>query len=414
MNNILSIEHRDLTDALMTIPSESLNKLREELVRVSLLRGGAYMTHDHVIRLPLDHDILLAAKQMAERYYTSNLKYIILIGIGGQNLGVKAIYDALRGSLAEVRVKEEILISLSSKSGGTTETIANFELLRAFLNKHIDGIDQRIVVTTDAESPLHKVATKMGYGILLMPQMVGGRFSVFSHAGIFPLLLAGIDVISLLDGARGVLDAERESSNSNQTAKFAAESIFREMTVGHCNILNIFHFHPELESLGKWERQLIAESLGKKNDISGREIRSGITPIVSIGSTDLHSMAQLYFGGPKDKMTIIVRANRTTTERIPSDGVLHDVAPALSMRSPVELNDAIYQGVVRAYHKNKLPVVLVTLPSVSAVAIGAYMEWRMLVVIYLATLLHVDPYNQPNVEDYKEETRVILGHLGKK
>ena len=313
-----------------------------------------------------------------------------------------------------MRVKEEILISLSSKSGGTTETIANFELLRAFLNKHIDGIDQRIVVTTDAESPLHKVATKMGYGILLMPQMVGGRFSVFSHAGIFPLLLAGIDVISLLDGARGVLDAERESSNSNQTAKFAAESIFREMTVGHCNILNIFHFHPELESLGKWERQLIAESLGKKNDISGREIRSGITPIVSIGSTDLHSMAQLYFGGPKDKMTIIVRANRTTTERIPSDGVLHDVAPALSMRSPVELNDAIYQGVVRAYHKNKLPVVLVTLPSVSAVAIGAYMEWRMLVVIYLATLLHVDPYNQPNVEDYKEETRVILGHLGKK
>src|SRR3990167_5177799 len=206
MNNILSIEHRDLTDALMTIPSESLNKLREELVRVSLLRGGAYMTHDHVIRLPLDHDILLAAKQMAERYYTSNLKYIILIGIGGQNLGVKAIYDALRGSLdmasrhspkiifldaidpemfhelreilhAEVRVKEEILISLSSKSGGTTETIANFELLRAFLNKHIDGIDQRIVVTTDAESPLHKAATKMGYGILLMPQMVGGRFS---------------------------------------------------------------------------------------------------------------------------------------------------------------------------------------------------------------------------------------------
>lgn len=440
MPSPLTVQYSDLSSEVMAIPPEWIDLLREELMSVGSMRSGEYVSHDHVIRLPLDPHILVEAKQMAEKYYSSNLKFIILVGIGGQNLGVQAVYDALRGPLdlatnktpkiifldtisaikfreleeiilADVHSCEEILISLSSKSGGTTETISNFEFLVSFLTKHIDGIENRIVVTTDRDSALHGLAEKKGYGILEMPKMVGGRFSVQSQSGIFPLLLAGIDVVSFREGASAVMSEEFTSHDSRQSAKYAAEAIFREMSLGNCNILNIFHFNPELESLGKWERQLIAESLGKQHDISGMEVHAGITPIVSIGSTDLHSMAQLYFGGPRDKFTMMVKASTSTTVKIPRERVFQGLNTGLSGRSSNEIMDAIYQGVLLAYHKYNLPVVEVSLPSVSAFSIGAYMQWRILVVIYLGKLLRVNPYDQPNVEYYKEETRKILDGL---
>jgi len=415
----------------------SLLKLHDEMKVIAQSRSGAYDTPLHSIRLPHDPHILIDAKQCAERYYSSRLKYIVVVGIGGSNLGTQAVYDALRGKLDfvtrnqpkiifldtvstnylhdlldllthEVKSREEILINVISKSGSTTESIANFEFLMASLMKNISGVEERVVVTTNYGSPLWISAQERGYGQLAIPESVGGRYSVFTHVGIFPLLLAGIDVVELLKGAQYMLEKNFGSNTDEHFARHNAEVIYGEMKRG-VSILNIFHFNPELESLGKWERQLTAESLGKESDRSGREIHAGITPIVSIGSTDLHSMAQLYFGGPKDKFTMLIKSPEPSTRHIPNAMLLADAHSGIKGSSPHSIMNAIYGGVVGAYQKLELPFAEVCLPSISAFSLGMYLEWRMLSVIYLAELMHVNPFDQPAVEHYKDKTRALLG-----
>lgn len=247
----------------------------------------------------------------------------------------------------------------------------------------------------------------MEYGLLAVPKLVGGRFSVFSPVGLFPLLLVGIDVVGLQNGAKEILARCFSSNPDNHIARHAAEILFGEIQKG-ISILNLFHFQPEFESLGKWERQLIAESLGKAHDLSGTLIHTGITPIVSIGSADLHSMAQLYFGGPRDKFTMLIKAEHISSKRVPDKLQLKGLVSGISQKSPNDIANAIYDGVVSAYQTHQLPLLEVSLPAISPFVLGAYMEWRMLTTIYLGTLLHVNPYDQPNVEDYKSGTRRTL------
>lgn len=439
MNNLLSCHYHNTSPLRTSHEGGASEELLTEFRRSAALRSGEYASHNEVIRLPLDPNILGDAKKVAERFYTSQLKFIIVIGIGGSNLGTRAIYDALRGPFdllsdkapkllfldttsarmihdleevlgGDVHHKEELVINLVSKSGTTTESIANFELLMRHLMQRIDGIEERVVCTTDAFSALWKIAEQKKYGLLEIPKVVGGRFSVFSSVGLFPLLLAGVDVVALRDGAKDMLAQCLSDDPNMHHARRSAEILHAEMQRGIA-ILNIFHFAPELESLGKWERQLIAESLGKEKDLSGKVVHAGITPIVSIGSTDLHSMAQLYFGGPKDKFTMLVHAGSASSRRVPEQGLLDGLVSGIAGKSPSTIMSAIFDGVVCGYQKNALPFAEVRLPTISPYVLGAYLEWRMLAVIHLAALMHVDPFDQPNVEDYKEGTRRILGSL---
>lgn len=408
----------------------------EELLRISRMRTGAYETHEHVIRLPLDGSMISETKHMAERYYSSTLRYVVVVGIGGSNLGAKAVYDALRGSLdlaspiepkilfldtvsthllhsiaellhANVTHADQVLINLVSKSGSTTESIANFELLMHTMRERIPDIHTRVVVTSDQGSPLWELGKAHGYGLLAIPKMVGGRYSVFSTVGLFPLMLAGIDVVELCEGAKSILESLEPNAPMGNRSKRAAEELFGYHRSG-CSLLNLFFFNPELESLGKWERQLVGESLGKEKDKSGKQVHAGITPIVSIGSTDLHSMAQLYFGGPRDKYTMLVRAHEVTSRKIGTEPILPGLIKHLESKSPADIMEAIYSGVMDAYTSNELPFVEVRMSRLSAYTLGMYLEWRILTTIYLAHLMHVDPFDQPNVEDYKKGTRERL------
>jgi glucose-6-phosphate isomerase len=436
MNSPLSLVYSNVSRA-RTAPSDtSILTLHDELRGIAMERSGGYSKPNDVIRLPLDPHMLVEVKRAAEAFYTSQLKYVLVIGIGGSNLGARAVYEALRGSLDhltsrvpkmlfldtisatlihdmeeifrnDIVTKEEIVINLISKSGTTTESVMNFELIVSALSKHVSGIEERIICTTDQDSPMWKIAEKKSYGLLAIPKLVGGRFSVFSPVGLFPLLIAGIDVVGFQNGGRDMLARSFSLNPDNDLPRHAAEMLFGEIQKG-ISMLNIFHFHPELESLGKWERQLIAESLGKEHDLSGKIIHSGITPIVSIGSTDLHSMAQLYFGGPRDKFTTLIKSDHVSSRRVGNEPRLAALSESVVGRGPNDVMNAIYGGVVSAYKKHQLPLLEVTLPAVSPFTIGAYMEWRMLTTIYLARLMYVNPFDQPNVEDYKKETRRLL------
>lgn len=415
-----------------TIP-EGARRLDAEIKAIAAGKTGAYVSPVHGLRLPNDPSVMLEVRHHAERYFSTQLRYVIVVGIGGSNLGTQAVYDALRtgdyvASLGhpkiifadtisatflreiaemletEISFPEEVLVNLISKSGGTTESIANFELIYAMLSRRFPSIFSRIVVTTDQGSKLWHAAEKMGMGLLPIPKEVGGRFSVFSAVGLFPLTLVGVDTKQLLLGASDTLLSCTQNENH---ALRLAESIYLAHK-GGATILNFFFFNPELESLGKWARQLYAESLGKEKDKSGRVIHAGITPIVSIGSTDLHSMAQLYFGGPRDKMTLFVHVAERSNFRIPEKGLFVDLVPALKNRSPDIIMKAIYDGTVAAYNTHKFPFGEILLPAISPYALGMFLELHMMTVMYLGEMLHVNTFDQPNVEDYKKVTKQIL------
>ncbi len=426
----LHIHHKHIPKG--TVP-EGAKRLAEEIKAIAAQKTGAYKTPEHSLRLPLDPSIMLEVRHHAERYFSTQLRYVVVVGIGGSNLGTQAIYDALRTGdyvaalghpkiifadtlsttflrdtaeifQTEISYPEEILINLISKSGSTTESIANFELIYAMLVRRFPSIISRIVVTTDHGSKLWIAAEKKGMGLLPIPKEVGGRFSVFSAVGLFPLTVSGIDTMQLIEGARDVLVSSTQKDNP---ALRLAESIYLAHRSG-ASILNFFFFNPVLESLGKWARQLYAESLGKEQDRGGRVIRAGITPIVSIGSTDLHSMAQLYFGGPRDKMTLFLHITERSTLRIPEKGLFTDLAPALKNKSPDAIMKAIYDGTIAAYDTHKFPYGEILLPAISPYALGMFLELHMMTVMYLGEMLHVNTFDQPNVEDYKKVTKHLL------
>jgi len=421
------------------LPVEIHDNLRayvSELSEVVEEKSDDYSTPPHALQLPADAHIMEEVAIAAKRYSSPHLKYVLVIGIGGSYLGTKAVYDALVGGeyggsaqrtkllfletfspqalenvnrilATEVHSSNELLINLISKSGTTTEPIANFQLLYGDLSKRFSDIATRVVCTTDVGSALWIEGARLGFGLLSVPTHVGGRYSVFSSVGLFPLLLAGVDVDGFREGGKDMLQAVLSLDEKKNYAVRSAQEMFSALSLG-CSMFNIFHFNPELESLGKWERQLIAESIGKEKDLSGKVVYAGITPIVSIGSSDLHSMVQLYLGGPRDKFTMFVRAEVPTDPRIDPRGVCGTLVEGTTGKTSSEIMEAILSGVMHAYEKHHLPFSEARLPEISNYSIGLYMEWRMATVIYLAKLMNVNAFDQPNVEDYKKKTRELL------
>lgn len=400
--------------------------------------GIKYEESESSINLPFDVELHGKVSEVVERVCTDNLKYIIVIGIGGSNLGTRAIYESLRGQLDSFLVdklpkiifldtvnptffeevcniinkniisSDEILLNVISKSGATTETIVNFETIYSFLSKKFKDIKNRIVVTTDIGSMLYKEAQKNNIEILGIPKIVGGRYSVFSSVGLFPLALAGFDVAGVLAGAKSMRNRCIEKDISKNPAMVSAILVYLHSKRG-VSIHNSFFFNPEFEQVGKWYRQLMGESIGKKFNVNNDEVNIGVTPIVSIGSTDLHSMAQLYFGGPKDKFTTFIYAQKKDTDvSAPKETFFNNLVAGIEEKKFSKILDAILGGVKESYRKNKLPFVEVQIPEVNEHALGQFLQFKMIEMMYLGRLFGVDAFNQPDVEDYKKETRKIL------
>ncbi|MEK7151985.1 MAG: hypothetical protein AAB773_00980, partial [Patescibacteria group bacterium] len=368
---------------------------------------------------------------------TTSLKYILVIGIGGSNLGTKAVYDALYGRFdilepsrmpkmifldttdpgillhlesffdKEITSEEEIVINVISKSGDTTETIVNAELVLGMLRKKFPGILDRLVVTTDFGSLLWKIAEAEDITRLSIPEKVGGRYSVLSAVGLFPLAKVGINVTALLDGARKMREKCLSLDIRENPAMVSAAVLFTNYHSGK-TINDNFIFHSELESLGKWYRQLLGESIGKEHDRDGNVVRVGITPTVSIGSTDLHSVGQLYLGGPEDKITTFIFAEFSKRGTVVTPEVFAGVLGGISGKKPADVADAILKGVKIAYEKKGLPFMEALLPDITPASLGAFMQFKMMEMMYLGQLFNVNPFDQPNVELYKIETKNIL------
>jgi glucose-6-phosphate isomerase len=402
----------------------------------SVVVSGEYQEYESSILLPADKQLLEQTQALANEKAGERLKYHIVVGIGGSNLGTKAIYDALCGSYDQLEpgryprllfaettdpewlVKatsligtlgspEEVLVSVISKSGGTTETLANFEIIMNALAAKFGDSTDRAVAITDEGSALWEQAGAKGISRLAIPKPVGGRFSVFTHVGLFPLATVGIDIAALQEGGAAMRDACL-SEDGEQQAAISAALLAYFRTQGK-TINDNFFFHPELESLGKWYRQLMGESIGKAQSLSGETIHTGITPTVSLGSTDLHSVGQLYLGGPRDKFTSFVYTEQTADVSVPNERVFPELVPAITNKSAQSILEAILGGVKIAYQKAGLPYMEIVLERIDERSIGAFLQFKMIEMMYLGHLLNVNTFDQPSVEDYKVETKKILG-----
>lgn len=407
--------------------AKQLEPYRKHLVEVQKKCGFDHL--ESSINLPYSKHIDQILTK-AKGYQTKSLQIVVVIGIGGSNLGTQAIYEALPKKQVELlfldtvssshflnilekltktlKNKKQFLIISISKSGGTAETIANTEVLLSSLKKPYGDVRDRLVIITDEGSEFHDEAIKQKIDSLSIPKMVGGRFSVFSAVGLFPLAVAGYDVRALCRGAKSAIEDGTSSNATKNIAMSLAITTHVQQKNGY-NIHNTFFFAPELECLGKWERQLIGESLGKEFDRDGKRVNTGITPLVSIGSTDLHSMAQLYFGGPRDKFTTIVSLKDGHRHFVPKQQHFPTLVENLAGKTLATLMEAIVHGVVAAYQKSKLPFVECVFEKLDEVSLGAFFQMRMLQIMYLADLMNVNAFDQPNVEAYKVETKKRLG-----
>ncbi len=365
---------------------------------------------------------------------------LIVIGIGGSNLGTAAIVQALLGTMynelqpdcriyfadtvdddyiydlillveQELEKNNTVLINIISKSGSTTETVANGALFIELLKKACPkNYQEYIVVTTDKDSSLWQIGKENNFTCLEIPLGVGGRYSVLTAVGLFPLGMISIDIDQLCAGAHQMtqlcLDTDPEKNPATQLATVLAHHVHHEIFIH-----DTFVFSVDLKGLGLWYRQLLAESLGKEFTIDGKAIKHSLVPTVSVGSIDLHSTGQLTLSGTESVVTTFVTVehnnNNLTVPRIAHLGLLEDSIKGKTLHA---LMQAIYDGTMHAYKQRKLPFVSITLPEKNAWYIGQWLQCHMIAIVYLGCLLDINPFGQPNVELYKQKTREILAN----
>lgn len=377
-----------------------------------------------------DQPYLKSIEDCAKKF--SKFKNCLILGIGGSDLGTRAVYAALdRGAKGtklwfsgdttdpdEIsRVFDQIpwdktCINVISKSGKTLETMSAFFEARQRMEKKIGSkkTAERIICTTDPEhGDLRELALKKGYAILDLPQNVGGRFSVLTAVGLFPLALADIKVKNLLKGAIAMRDDwMNEHGSTHPIDRFAAWQVAHE-TRKKRNIHVLFVYTGRLASLANWWRQLWAESLGKAQRRNGHKNSFGPTPVVSVGPTDQHSQLQLYQEGPDDKIyTFLTVDEQASKLRVPM--TVRSFGPMLSAAGKTfkKLLDAEADGTFEALIDVKRPAGRIVLNKVDENSLGALIVFFELATAVAGELYEINAYDQPGVEAGKIRTQQLL------
>lgn len=419
------------------VPNEFYDKTKQKVAPYikklnEVASDTSYAYPESALNLVCDEAMYSRVEEHAHTKHTRALKYIFVCGIGGSSLGAKALYESwfmytdcyfkhkphiifvdtvnsnltnhILSIITELRRPNDFLLIGITKSGTTTETAANLEIITEQLSQKFNKRDvyKRTVFITDESSKLWEEGRNKKISFLQIPEKVGGRFSVFSPVGLFPLAFTGISLRDLRKSAQNVRNWCLHTDLNDNPAFASAAILYYHLQNGK-SISNTFFFNSEFEALGKWYRQLLGESLGK--EANQKDIPNSITPLVSIGSTDLHSVAQLFLGGQQDKTTTFVRMKYKDSVRVP-DPQTFSLVPHISGKSQEKIMDAIYEGTKKAYEKANLPFIEIILEDYYDVA--AFMQFKMTEVMILAHLLGEDAFTQPHIETYKSETRRIL------
>jgi glucose-6-phosphate isomerase len=368
--------------------------------------------------------------------------HVLVLGIGGSALGAKAMLEGLRAPawnelsdeardfFPRLTVLDNVdptsvaaalrridprraLINVISKSGGTTETMAQYLVVRAWLDDALGSAATRhMVFTTDpAKGALREMAAKEGIATLDVPPAVGGRFSVLSPVGLLPAALVGIDIKALISGAKRAIErAESDDLLDNPPALYAALHWAADTSLG-ARIHVLMPYSDRLRELAEWYRQLWAESLGKRVDRRGAATFTGPTPVGAVGATDQHSQVQLFMEGPFDKVITFVRI-----EQQPEDVTIPprpDLPPDLAYlpgHTLGELLAAECDATAAALARMGRMSCSLSLPELTAETFGELIMFFQLATGYAGAWYGIDPFDQPGVELGK---RLIYGAMGR-
>lgn len=385
-------------------------------------------------------DRMSGAKKAEElaKEISSRFSALIVIGIGGSDLGAKAIIHALKapdkgmdvhfigsntdpteiGHLLDQVDLKRCALNVISKSGETIEPMSTFLILREKLIGRVGEKPhaEHVIVTTDNGSgTLRKIAGREGYRILPIPDDIGGRFSAFTPVGLFPAACAGISAKRLLAGAEKVLDDFFGTEVKHNGPLMFAGLHFDGLERRGQDIAVLMPYSSELKDLSLWWRQLWAESLGKRADRKGKVVNSGQTPVAALGATDQHSQLQLYNAGPADKLITFIENKKFRVDfKVPDpypdlEGVSYMAGIKMSRINHTEREATAY-----SLAKEGRPNGTVYIPDISPGSVGGLMMFFMLSTAVMAELMDVNAYDQPGVESMKKTMSALLGRKGYK
>ena len=384
--------------------------------------------------LPVDYDKEEFARiKVAAEKIQKSCDVFITIGIGGSYLGARAVIEFLKSpkynnvpkntpdiyfagnSISAVEIDEllricegkDICINVISKSGTTTEPAVAFRVLRALLEQKygVEGARERIFVTTDkARGTLKHFSDMAGYETFVVPDDVGGRFSVLTAVGLLPIAVTGIDIDALMQGAADAREAYADPDiEKNDCYKYAALRNILYRKGKTTEILVGYELYAAM--LNEWWKQLYGESEGKD--------QRGIFPASVIFSTDLHSLGQYIQDGMRNLFeTVISIENNPVSYPIPNDPANID---GLNFLSGMDLNDvkkAAMKATLLAHVDGGVPNILIELADRSAYSLGYLLYFFELACAISGYMLGVNPFDQPGVEAYKKNMFALLGKPG--
>ena len=320
----------------------------------------------------------------------------------GQNISSKYILD-----LFDVIEDKDISINVISKSGTTTESAIAFRLFKEYIEKKYgkEEAKERIIVTTDKEKgALRKLADIEGYESFIIPDDIGGRYSVLTPVGLLPIAVAGIDIYKLLEGSNSGL--EEYSNNDiylNPSYQYAA---VRNILYSKGKKIEILvNYEPALMYLSEWWKQLYGESEGKDG--------KGIFPTSVDFTTDLHSMGQYIQDGVRNLFETTINVEKSEKEIILKtseenlDGLNYLAGNSLDF-----VNKKAFEGTLKAHVSGNVPNIIITIPELNEYYFGKLIYFFEKACAISGYLLGVNPFNQPGVEEYKKNTFQLLGKHG--
>lgn len=389
------------------------------------------------LNLPDNYDKaeVIRIKKAAERI-RKNSDIFVVIGIGGSYLGARAVIESLTSSFSSMLSKEkrnaplvlyagnnispnylnELLeaiegkdfsINVISKSGTTTEPAIAFRMFREILeNKYgIEEARSRIFVTTDKEKgALKKLSDEEGYENFVIPDNIGGRYSVLTPVGLLPIAVAGIDIDKLIKGAQIAREKYLDSDvKYNDCYRYAvARNIL--YTKGK-NVEILVNYEPKMHYITEWWKQLFGESEGKDN--------KGILPAGVDFTTDLHSMGQYIQEGERNLFETVVSVNETKTDiEIKAEADNVDGLNYLAGKTMDYVNKKAMEGTILAHVEGDCPNIKVEIEKLDEETIGHLIYFFEKACAMSGYILGVNPFNQPGVEKYKKNMFELLGKPG--
>lgn len=353
----------------------------------------------------------------------------IVCGIGGSYLGARAVIEAMSSffgsngpeilyaghQMSGQYLKElisyldqpneegepkSVYLNVISKSGTTLETALAFRVIRKWMERQYpEDISERIICTTSEEGgALNELIDENGYQKFVIPDDVGGRFSVLTPVGLLPIAVAGIDIRTLFYEA--VSQYEKLEENPKSVLEYAATKFALHQKGKVVDVIT--SFEPQLKALGRWLQQLLGESEGKEG--------KGMFPVLAGYSTDLHSIGQFVQEGPRNLMeTFITIKSATKDLKVEEAAGDHDGLNYLSGRGFHDINSRAFEGTLQAHVDGGVPCIVVSMDKLNAQHIGEFIYFYELMTAIYCYCLGVNPFDQPGVEHYKKEMYQLLG-----